>query len=145
MKGPPDRICGILDFIRTSGNRLRSGRALRKGAEHSTMNARPDGRPPFRADHIGSLLRPAVLRQAFRRHAAGAIADDEFARGRCAMPSAFGKSTLKIFWSREKNPGGTQEPAVAHVLPLYRQSGAGKRQLQQSATTGLPVHSTAHP
>jgi 5-methyltetrahydropteroyltriglutamate--homocysteine methyltransferase len=41
---------------------------------------RPDGRPPFRADHIGSLLRPALLRQAFRRHAAGEIADDEFVR-----------------------------------------------------------------
>ena len=28
------------------------------------------GRPPFRADHVGSLLRPSALRQAFRRHAA---------------------------------------------------------------------------
>jgi 5-methyltetrahydropteroyltriglutamate--homocysteine methyltransferase len=37
-------------------------------------------RPPFRADHIGSLLRPARLREAFRRHAAGEIADDEFRR-----------------------------------------------------------------
>ena len=24
------------------------------------------GRPPFRADHVGSLLRPPALRQAFR-------------------------------------------------------------------------------
>jgi methionine synthase II (cobalamin-independent) len=38
------------------------------------------GRPPFRADHVGSLLRPAALRQAFRRHAAREIGDDEFAR-----------------------------------------------------------------
>src|SRR5581483_7892406 len=37
------------------------------------------GRPPFRADHVGSLLRPAALRQAFRRHAAGDISDAEFA------------------------------------------------------------------
>ena len=37
------------------------------------------GRPPFRADHVGSLLRPQALRQAFRRHAAGEIGDDEFA------------------------------------------------------------------
>jgi 5-methyltetrahydropteroyltriglutamate--homocysteine methyltransferase len=43
------------------------------------MDIRP-GRPPFRADHIGSLLRPPALRQAFRRHAAGEIADAEFAR-----------------------------------------------------------------
>ncbi len=38
------------------------------------------GRPPFRADHIGSLLRPPELRQAFRRHAAGEMADTEFVR-----------------------------------------------------------------
>lgn len=41
---------------------------------------RPNGRPPFRADHIGSLLRPEALRQAFRRHAAKEIDDSEFAR-----------------------------------------------------------------
>jgi 5-methyltetrahydropteroyltriglutamate--homocysteine methyltransferase len=44
------------------------------------MSIRPDGRPPFRADHVGSLLRPPALRQAFRRHAAGAIDEGEFAR-----------------------------------------------------------------
>lgn len=38
------------------------------------------GRPPFRADHVGSLLRPSALKQAFRRHAAGEIDDAEFAR-----------------------------------------------------------------
>ena len=36
------------------------------------------GRPPFRADHVGSLLRPAVLRHAFRKHAAGEINEAEF-------------------------------------------------------------------
>jgi 5-methyltetrahydropteroyltriglutamate--homocysteine methyltransferase len=44
------------------------------------MISRPDGRPPFRADHIGSLLRPAELRQAFRRHGQKEIGDEEFAR-----------------------------------------------------------------
>ena len=44
------------------------------------MSIRPDGRPPFRAEHVGSLLRPAVLRQAFRRHAGQEIDDGEFAR-----------------------------------------------------------------
>jgi 5-methyltetrahydropteroyltriglutamate--homocysteine methyltransferase len=44
------------------------------------MRMRPDGRPPFRADHVGSLLRPQALRQAFRRHAANEIGNDEFAR-----------------------------------------------------------------
>lgn len=34
--------------------------------------------PPFRADHVGSLLRPARLRKAFRDHAAGIITAEEF-------------------------------------------------------------------
>ncbi len=44
------------------------------------MSLHRNGRPPFRADHIGSLLRPPALRQAFRQHAAGEIGDDEFSR-----------------------------------------------------------------
>ena len=39
------------------------------------MSIRPDGRPPFRADHVGSLLRPPLLRQAFKRHEAGEISE----------------------------------------------------------------------
>lgn len=33
--------------------------------------------PPFRAEHIGSLLRPAALREAHRRHIAGEITTDQ--------------------------------------------------------------------
>lgn len=36
------------------------------------------GRPPFRADHVGSLLRPAALKEAFRRRSAGGIGDADF-------------------------------------------------------------------
>ncbi len=36
------------------------------------------GRPPVRADHIGSLLRPATLRQAFRDFNAGKLGREEF-------------------------------------------------------------------
>lgn len=39
-----------------------------------------EGRPPFRADHIGSLLRPKRLRDAFKQHSATAISDAEFRR-----------------------------------------------------------------
>ena len=42
------------------------------------MTILPDGRPPFRADHIGSLLRPKRLRDAFKQHAARAISDSAF-------------------------------------------------------------------
>ena len=34
-------------------------------------------RPPFRADHVGSLLRPPELLEARQRHADGAIDDAE--------------------------------------------------------------------
>ncbi|WP_432849295.1 5-methyltetrahydropteroyltriglutamate--homocysteine S-methyltransferase [Amycolatopsis sp. CA-161197] len=34
-------------------------------------------RPPFRADHVGSLLRPPVLRDARRRHSAGEITAEQ--------------------------------------------------------------------
>ena len=44
------------------------------------MSLRPHGRPPFRADHVGSLLRPPALRQAFRRRAGNEIGADEFVR-----------------------------------------------------------------
>jgi 5-methyltetrahydropteroyltriglutamate--homocysteine methyltransferase len=36
------------------------------------------GQPPFRADHIGSLLRPRALRDAFRQHATASLDDDAF-------------------------------------------------------------------
>jgi methionine synthase II (cobalamin-independent) len=49
----------------------------RKPFEES-MLAQRKGRPPFRADHVGSLLRPLSLRQAFRQHAAGAMSDEVF-------------------------------------------------------------------
>ena len=42
------------------------------------MASRVQGRPPFRADHVGSLLRPPALKQVFRRYAAKEIGDDEF-------------------------------------------------------------------
>ena len=38
------------------------------------------GRPPFRADHVGSLLRPPALRQAFKDHMAKRIDDTHFAQ-----------------------------------------------------------------
>ena len=44
------------------------------------MLGRPSGQPPFRADHVGSLLRPAELRQAFKDHVSGRISDEDFTK-----------------------------------------------------------------
>jgi 5-methyltetrahydropteroyltriglutamate--homocysteine methyltransferase len=44
------------------------------------MTLPPGGRPPFRADHVGSLLRPSALRQAFRQRARHELPDDDFSR-----------------------------------------------------------------
>ena len=40
----------------------------------------PRTSPPFRADHVGSLLRPKALLQAREDHAAGKL-DDETLKG----------------------------------------------------------------
>jgi 5-methyltetrahydropteroyltriglutamate--homocysteine methyltransferase len=42
--------------------------------------SKSQGRPPFRADHVGSLLRPPLLRQAFKDHLARRIDDAHFAQ-----------------------------------------------------------------
>src|SRR3954467_12853162 len=42
------------------------------------MISAPPGRPPAKADHIGSLLRPKALREAFRKHAAKEMSDADF-------------------------------------------------------------------
>jgi 5-methyltetrahydropteroyltriglutamate--homocysteine methyltransferase len=44
------------------------------------MLARPNGRPPFRADHVGSLLRPPELRQAYKDRQARRIDGEYFAQ-----------------------------------------------------------------
>ena len=41
------------------------------------MSTVPATRPPFRADHVGSLLRPRALRDAFRKSAAGELGEAE--------------------------------------------------------------------
>src|ERR1700747_3235880 len=42
------------------------------------MTARTE--PPFRADHVGSLLRPPALLKAREEHAAGELSDMELAK-----------------------------------------------------------------
>ncbi len=49
---------------------------LQRQADSS--RAAPAGRPPLRADHVGSLLRPGPLKQAFKQHAAGQLDDARF-------------------------------------------------------------------
>ncbi|MBX3518621.1 MAG: 5-methyltetrahydropteroyltriglutamate--homocysteine S-methyltransferase [Xanthobacteraceae bacterium] len=44
------------------------------------MSRLASGRPPFRADHVGSLLRPPALRQAFKQHQNGSIDDATFSK-----------------------------------------------------------------
>jgi 5-methyltetrahydropteroyltriglutamate--homocysteine methyltransferase len=51
-----------------------------KQEAETPMTPRLGGRPPFRADHVGSLLRPAALRLGFKRYAAKELDDQAFAR-----------------------------------------------------------------
>ena len=50
------------------------------------------GQPPARADHIGSLLRPKTLREAFRKHASGELKNADF---RAAQDAAI-REVLKL-------------------------------------------------
>ena len=86
------------------------------------------GLPPFRADHIGSLLRPAALRQAFRDHAGQRIDSERFAQiqDRCIRDAVAmqEKAGLRVvtdgefrrssYWSRfvERADGFVVKPAV---------------------------------
>jgi 5-methyltetrahydropteroyltriglutamate--homocysteine methyltransferase len=86
------------------------------------------GQPPFRADHIGSLLRPAALRQAFREHAASRLDDKAFAeiQDRCIRDAVKlqedaglkvvtdGEFRRGSYWSRfvERVEGFAVKPAV---------------------------------
>lgn len=86
------------------------------------------GLPPFRADHVGSLLRPAELRKAFRDHTAKLIDDRTFAqiqdrsiRDAVAMQESVGLKVVTdgefrrgSYWSRfvERADGFVIKPAV---------------------------------
>jgi 5-methyltetrahydropteroyltriglutamate--homocysteine methyltransferase len=85
-------------------------------------------RPPFRADHVGSLLRPPALRQAFRQHGAGEIdaaargeAQDRCIREAVAMQEAVGLEIVSdgefrrgSYWGRfvERMEGFAIRPAL---------------------------------
>jgi 5-methyltetrahydropteroyltriglutamate--homocysteine methyltransferase len=87
-----------------------------------------DKRPPARADHIGSLLRPLRLRQAFREFNDGSIGESEFRaiqdaaiRGVVDLQRDVGFEIVNdgeyrrgSYWSRfvERTPGLAIAPAV---------------------------------
>jgi 5-methyltetrahydropteroyltriglutamate--homocysteine methyltransferase len=86
------------------------------------------GRPPFRADHVGSLLRPPALKQAFKDHASGRLSDADFAAAQDAairevvgMQEAAGLQVVTdgefrraSYWGRfvERMSGFTIKPAI---------------------------------
>jgi 5-methyltetrahydropteroyltriglutamate--homocysteine methyltransferase len=87
-----------------------------------------DQRPPFRADHIGSLLRPAGLRDAFKRHQAKTLDDvsfgralDDSIRGAIRLQEEVGLKVVtdgefrrSSYWARfvERTEGFTIHPAA---------------------------------
>ena len=86
------------------------------------------GQPPFRADHVGSLLRPPALRQAFKEYATNGIDDKTFAQiqDRCIRDAVTlqedvglqvvtdGEFRRGSYWSRfvERVEGFTIKPAA---------------------------------
>ena len=87
------------------------------------MTARGGTRPPFRAAHVGSLLRPAALRQAFRQHGAGEIDDaayhavqDRCIREAVAVQEAVG---LKVVTDGEFRRGSYWGPFVRVLFKTW--------------------------
>ena len=68
----------MLDFIRTNGDTMADIPHNTKDATMTTPfeNATKRTTPPFRADHVGSLLRPEPVRKARLHFQEGAIGDD---------------------------------------------------------------------
>jgi 5-methyltetrahydropteroyltriglutamate--homocysteine methyltransferase len=77
-----DRPAAVLYTAATAGPRARRRGSAFQGRSTEHM---PNGKPPFRADHVGSLLRPAELRDARAAHAAGRLdaASLRAVEGRC--------------------------------------------------------------
>jgi 5-methyltetrahydropteroyltriglutamate--homocysteine methyltransferase len=94
--------------------------------------------PPFRADHVGSLLRPAALHQARAAHAAGEIdaaeltaVEDQAIRDAVAMQEGVGlRSATDGEFRREQWHAdflyaipGIDKGALGSPLPVYRKDG----------------------
>src|SRR5260221_6007297 len=73
MKQPSTLIsASAIANVRAPVDHRRTRRKNREGRR--TMQRT---KPPFRADMVGSLLRPAALKEARAKHAAGGITDDQ--------------------------------------------------------------------
>src|SRR5262249_6126904 len=76
LPGPPDRQASDIDEEETKWSALvrKFGLTVERGT------AMQRSKPPFRADHVGSLLRPAALKQARAKRELGEISEGELAR-----------------------------------------------------------------
>ncbi len=98
------------------------------------MGSVPGG-PPFRADHVGSLLRPPELLAARERHARGELdaaglraAEDEAIRAAVAMQEAAGLESIT---------DGEYRRAVYHLDFLTRLEGIEARRVAWTGTEGM--------
>jgi 5-methyltetrahydropteroyltriglutamate--homocysteine methyltransferase len=107
--------------------------------------------PPFRADHVGSLLRPAALHAARAGYAAGAItaaeltaAEDTAIRNAVRLQEEIGlRSATDGEFRREQwhadfiySLGGIEQGALAPAIPVYRKDGQLSWQPHVTAITG---------
>ena len=91
--------------------------------------------PPFRADHVGSLLRPPELLQAREDHAAGRIDDDEL---RAAEDDAI-RDVVRMqrdVGLRSATDGEFRRTAW-HMDFIYQLGGVGKSDEMVSKARGL--------
>src|SRR5215471_19877366 len=107
--------------------------------------------PPFRADHVGSLLRPPALHQARAAFAAGIItreqltgAEDEAIRDAVLMQEETGLRSAtdgefrRAEWHTDfiRQLGGLREGAAANTVPAFGTDQALSYQAHGMEVTG---------
>jgi len=107
--------------------------------------------PPFRADHVGSLLRPPALHQARAQFAAGTITADRLRRAeddairdavrmqeQAGLQSATDGEFRRAEWHTDfiKQLGGLREAEAARTVPAFGAGRAVSYQAHGVAVTG---------
>jgi hypothetical protein len=76
---------------------------------HEEDPAMPTSAPPFRADHVGSLLRPVEIKEARARNAEGKLGQAEFA--------AIEDEAIKRIIARQEEIGSRPSPTASSAAP----------------------------
>ena len=109
----------------------------------------PDSKPPFRADHVGSLLRPAALKAARERHAKDEITTaalrevEEIREGPARLPrledGLDGADVVMMLRVQAERTDG-EAPRFPNTRELSRTFGLSERTLAFAKPDAIVMH-----